>query len=237
MPHSSARSFNFLFLKFIAIISAYQDAKAAARLLQNLDSMEIPSIWYDGRVEGFPRINNSDTSTDGLLELILSYKRTHTMTGGPGPVGHGTNKMMKLAAQLNYDYTLLLSCDEYLEGDVELFESNLEKIKLSQPTKMRLPFVEHNIKGNKDNNGGKHIAERLVYLPGFVKIKDIHWLYYHNYFGYDMMMDRPGPLILGLTIHHDDTIRDPARNTMMDEFQKTQKKREMQRLVEILQYE
>lgn len=214
-----------------ALIGFYQDRIAAERLLKNLDQYDIESFWCDSRVEGFHQYNNSDYSTDGLQEIIQSYRNTHLYSLGLSKHGQSMNLLLKQAS--NYKYTITLGCDEYLEGDLNIFEDALDRFDFKEPMKLRLPITEH---GSGKSHGGR-IAERIVYLPRYVFLKDVHYVYFHNYFGYDKPMGSThwqSPLVLGLTIHHDDTIRDELRNTRMDEYQEAQKKREFEALISMI---
>jgi len=216
----------------IIIGSFYQDQKAGERMIKNLSEFGIPSIWSNGRVEGFTKINNSDVSTDNLKEIILSYPNTKVYDIGLTYPGYATNYLMQLAADMGYTHTFLLSCDEYLEGDWNLFKTNLEKIPSDKPSKMRLPIVEHNPTHNKNV---LHITERVVYMPQYVFIQKIHWLYYHNYYrNPEILSDTKSKLVLGLTVHHDDSIRLLKRNKMMDKYQKQRRVIEVKELIQVL---
>jgi len=214
----------------VALIGFYQDRLAGERLLKNLIDLGIPSIWADLRLEGFKQYNNSDTSTDGFPAVIFETSTAHLFSLGLTKPGESMNFLLKKAHQAGYKYTITLGCDEYLEGDFELFKNNLGIIPMKEPTKLRMPLVEHNFGGT---NGGGHITERVVYLPEFVFLKNIHWCYFHNYNGVDTPMKKT-PLVLGLTIHHDDTIRDPDRNKVMDDYQEKQGKWEFQAVVDMI---
>ena len=209
-----------------ALIGFYQDEKAGSRLLQNLEQLGIDSLWVDSRLDGFHQYNNSDVSTDGLPKLIEDAKHAKLYRLGLTFPGEAMNFLLREASLQGYSYTISLGCDEWLDGDTNLFVNNLKAIPMKEPTKLRIPLVEHNFGGT---NTGGHITERIVYMPEYVHLKNVHWVYFHNYYGYDKPMadqERTSPLVLGLTVHHDDTIRDPARNKLMDEFQVQQRKSE-----------
>lgn len=215
----------------VALIGYYQDGKAGKRLEQNLEKLGIPSLWCNSRVIGFPKINNSDLSTDGFTEYLESKGHT-VFNKGVTKVGESTNFLLQKAGELGYKYTITLGCDEYLEGDFQLFQDNLEKIPMDKPTKLRMPLVEHNVGGT---NGGGNITERVVYMPEFVYIGDVHWIYYHNYYREpEIMAYENCPIVLGLTVHHDDKIREDSRNKMMDEFQVSQRKKEKEAVIQMV---
>lgn len=214
----------------VALIGFYQDRDAGERLLKNLTELGIPSMWADSRVEGFKQYNNSDTSTDGFPGVIFETPNAHLFSLGLTKPGEGMTFLLKKASDAGYKYVITLGCDEYLEGDIELFLRNLQKIPMKEPTKLKMPITEHN---SKCGSHGGNVAERVVFMPQFVFLKDVHYVYFHNYFGYDKPM-KDTPLVLGMTIHHDDTIRDDSRNKAMDEYQQSQKKREFDSILQMI---
>lgn len=216
---------------FVALVNFYQDRKGGSRLLRNLDSMEIPSIWFDGAVETFPLINNCESSTDGLPKEILSYKRTHLISGDKGTIARGRTRMLKMAATLGYEFALIIDCDEYLEGDVDLFESNLLRMVGIEPRVYSVPFIEHN-PNPKLPSTRADIVERIVYKPQFVSVQKAHYGFFHSLYGTDVAIDPKTPVVFGLTIHQDDTVRDKERNEMMDEYQQKRRKVEISQLLE-----
>jgi hypothetical protein len=222
-------------VRLCATVGFYQDGIAGKRLLKNLTDLGIPSIWGDGRVYGFTAIDSSNFSTDGFREVIQNTPNATLIDIGLQFPGQGTQKLFHTAAKMGYNYVINLGCDEYLEGDVDLFIENLGRIPLKEPTRMKIPIVEHN---PEHNNNAKHVQSRVVYMPQYVEIKNIHWIYYHNFYGDDrpviMGVEKNDPLVLGLTLHHDDTIRPDWRNTVMDIFQKEQVKRERAELKDMI---
>lgn len=215
--------------KFIVLVNFYQELQAGSRLLENLDSLKLPSIWYDGRVDGFKQLNNSDVSTDGLPELIMRYKRTALMRGFKETLGYGRTKLMRLAAAFGYDFALIVDCDEYITGDVALFEKNLEKLALSEPRLLSVRFVEHHKNKELASNNADYV-ERLIYKPRYMTVKTVHYQFFHNYHGFDTKVDSDTMLIEGITIHQDDTVREKSRNDHMTEYQKERRKIEIKSL-------
>lgn len=214
---------------FIALVGFYQDRKAGERLAKNLDELGIPSIWVDSRIEGFKQYNNSDVSTDGLPEILANYKSVSLFRLGLLKKGEAMNFMLKKASEMGFKYTITLGCDEWLEGNVELFKHNLGRISLLEPTKLRMPLIE--------KNGDRNISERVVYMPEFVFVRAVHYFYFHTYFGKEKLMavnKGESPLVLGLRIYHDDSIRDPERNQAMDEYQKIDKKKEFETTLQMI---
>lgn len=211
--------------KLCALIGFYMDKDAGERLLKNLEQYGVRSFWLDSRVENFPRLSNdpNDNSNDGLRELIHA-SRYGSLIDTPLETKPQGYWMSKCYAELGkeYDFIFVLGCDEYISGDMDLLMENLIKMNIQEPAKIRLPIIEHNSKGNHNI---PHITERIIAFPKFVYIKNIHWHYYHNYFGNEQPL-KYSPLVLGITIHHDDTIRPKIRNQVMDVYQKKKTKQE-----------
>jgi len=208
--------------KLCALVPFYMDRDAGERLLKNLESKKLRSYWIDSRVTDFPQLSNdvNDNSNDGLRELIIQsrYGSLIDTPKEPQRAGYYMSKMYKELGK-DYDYVLALGCDEYITGDMDLLMENLIKMKIDRPAKIRVPIVEHN---PKHNHNVPHITERIIAMPGFVYIKDIHWHYYHNFHGVEEPLSY-SPLALGIEIHHDDTIRPAIRNKIMDVYQKKEK--------------
>ena len=216
-------------IKITAIIGFYQDRIAGERLLKNLDSYDIHSIWADGRIEGFPKLGDSNLSSDGFREVIQSYKNTTLIDIGLHGPGDLINGMLQTAAEMKYDFTMTFGCDEYLTGDWNITCDALERFKFKRPMRFKVPIIEHNEEGN---NNQKHIAERITFMPGYVHVKDIHWLYWSFFNGEDRMLgtERQDPVAFCVTLHHDDTIREKWRNQVIDKFQEEQVPRERRAL-------
>lgn len=209
--------------EFVALIGTYQDVDGGKRLVRNLDELGIPSIWADSRVEPFQQINGSDYSTDGLREIVSGYENTTWHELGKTVPGEGANFLLRQAAK-KYKHCMILSCDEYLSGDVTILMDSVRKQKLQSPARCGLQFIEHN---PKNENCSKDKVDRLIYLPEYVFIEQIHWMYFHNYYGKKQVLLN-NPRVDGMTIHHDDSIRPKWRNELMDEFQRKRKPVEME---------
>lgn len=211
-----------------AIVGFYQDRLAGTRLLQNLKKHKIFSIWADTRLENFMAIDSSNTSTDGLPQLIKSFPNTYLMSIGKTVPGQATMIMMKEAAKLGYEYVIVLGCDEYIEGEWETTKQALDYLQLKEPTRIKLPIIEHNpLKNNNASWQG-----RIVYMPQYVEIGQIHWLYYSTYKGRRKIIGdiHQDPIVFGAEIHHDDSIRPEWRNNLMDVWQRHRTELETQEL-------
>ena len=137
---------------------------------------------------------------------------------------------MEKSGHLGYSHSFLLSCDEYLEGDWNVFCNHLDELKLKEPTRMLVPIVDHGHENYKQ-------VERVVYMPEFVNVKNnLHYIYYHNYFRNETIMGFKGinPLVTGITIHHDPQIRTKKREIQMNEYQKKRKPVEINELANLV---
>lgn len=211
-----------------AIVGFYQDRPAGEHLLKNLKEHGIKSIWVDSRIEPFTKVK-SDYSTDGLPEIIKSYDAELYQLGATKP-GVAFQTLLEKAAKKG-DWALNLSTDEYLEGDWDTLCQNARKLKLTEPARCGLRFLDHNpISENKK----KDKVDRLIYLPGRIFIEEIHWMYFwRDEIGRKRTLVN-NPLVEGMTIHHDDRLRPDWRNKLMDKFQADRKPVEMQAWQKIL---
>ena len=152
--------------------------------------------------------DGKDKSDDGSRELILSYDNTTILDTGFNFMPVKNNKAFKWAAKNGYDAVLIMGADEYLEGD-----PNRLIIDDSYPL-AQVQMEEHNptAKYNKVDD----ISPRLVINPGFITCKDVHWFYF---FMNELIAFHEMPLIEGIKIHSDDTLRPDERDAKMTRYQ------------------
>ncbi len=126
-------------LKFCVLVGFYMDFDAGARLLENLDKLGIRSFWIDSRVEGFPKLSNDpeDRSNDGLRELIHAseFATLIDTPAKPEPAGYWMSKCFKQLGE-EYQFIMVMGCDEYITGDIRLLMKNLDRLKLDRPAKL-----------------------------------------------------------------------------------------------------
>ena len=218
-------------IDFCALVGFYQDREAGQRLHANLEEYRIRSYWIDSRVEDFPQLSENNLSTDGLREIIFNGKHS-TLIDAPIPQRPGfyISKFFENCRQLGHNHVMVMGCDEYLTGDFDLLKSNLARLELKEPCKIRLPIIEHN---PQHNNNLKHVAERIINYPQFVSISNVHWIYQHSMFGKKQIIEK-SPLVLGMELHHDDRIRLPIRNKIMDIYQGKRRQYEQKETEKIL---
>lgn len=203
----------------VAIIPFYNDFKALQRLLMHLSSMSLPAVLCDGRFHSFKKIDNSDFSTDGSRFLITGFKSTTLINCGPCYVDEKINKLFHEAAKQGYSHAILLGCDEYPDGDLKLLLENLENLNQSEPMIIKVPFIDKQGKSHQKNN----FIERIIFMPGLVRAKGSH----NTFFSavdqvrsiYDTMRPYDSP-IEGISIFHDNSIRNKERNELMLDYQK-----------------
>jgi len=206
--------------KIVAIIPFYNDFKALQRLLLSISSMNIPSIFCDGRFHDFKKINDSDFSTDGSRFLTLGFKKTKLIDCGPCYIEEKINKLFHEASKLGYSHTLLIGCDEYLKGDLKLLQQNLKNFDQKEPMIIRMPFQEHST--NEKLNRKDLFIERIFFMPGLIRARGSHRLFYSaidQAKGKKQSMQSSPSTISSVTLHHDNTIRTKDRNELMLEYQ------------------
>lgn len=212
------------------VVSYYFDGIAGIRLagnihgkdnlLKNIPENGIPSVWRDGRVHGFAKINSSDLSTDGFTEKLKEMPNTHVLEAGLTKPQSQKQKFdaFEYALSLGFDTMIMLGCDEYLTGDWNLFCRNLEKrLQYNMPRKYFMNLDNRAIQ-EKWNNYTNQIGRIYVRAD----------LMYRNYCHYGWCWDNKGEEhmviteekpVNGVTIVHDDSIRPDWRNELMDKYQ------------------
>ncbi len=214
--------------RVVATCVVYQDFDGGKRLVDNLTQLGMPSIWGDGRFKGvsgkeFPKINGSDLSTDGLKEYVLSKPNTQWIDVGLCLMEEKHNLLHMEAGKQGYTHELLMGCDEYIEGDLQLFLKNLDSFDKSKPMVIRVPMIQH--KTDVDIDQYAYFLERIFYKPHLIRTRKIHWTHFSiledNIPGKPNvgMVSFPVP-VYGITIHHDSTIRQKKRDQMMIKWQK-----------------
>lgn len=205
-------------IRIVTIIPFYNEFKALQRLLMHLSEMNLPAIFCDGRFHNFRKIKNSDFSTDGSRFLIHGFKNTTMIEYGPCNVEDKINKLLHESAKQKYSYAILLGCDEFLEGNLDLLKENLISFSLTDPTLMKVRFIEHKQKMDKP----QETINRIFYMPGLVCARNTH----NSFFSASdqakgiLREMRPYPICAeGIKIHHDNLIRTKERNELMRDYQ------------------
>jgi len=200
------------------IIPFYNDFKALQRLLLHIKITNIPLILCDGRFHQFKKINDSDLSTDGSRFLVHGFKNTKLIDSGACSIEEKLNSLFHEVAKNGHSHALLLGCDEYPIGDLNLLQKNLEKFKQTEPMLIRVPFIEHKERMEKPN----YFIERIFYMPDQIKARGSFWKFYSKADetkGIQKPMQSHPSCVLGITIHHDNKIREKERNDLMNEYQ------------------
>ena len=202
-------------MSIVAIISFYNDIDGMKRLYSHLHKCKIKSIWGDGRFKGFTRITNSDISTDGSREFIESKKDAILFTI---PLCYEyESKSIMLQKAGGYDYAVVFDCDEYVTGDFDTLVSNLDKIVGDKPEIFR---VDVSIIDNKSSVWKDNASERIFYKPHRIRCNNTHWSFFID--KSETPHISPACSVKGITVYHDQSIRDSSRDSMMDSYQHTQ---------------
>jgi len=212
-------------VKLVAIVPFYNDFKALQRLLLHLSEIDLPVILCDGRFHNFKKIDDSDLSTDGSRFLVAGFKNATLIEAGPSHIEEKFNKLFHEAARLGYTHAVLLGCDEYPDGDIRILKENLEKIDQTGPMLISIPFEEHKQKLDKP----KEFIERIFFMPGLITSKEGHNSFFSTSDNDTDNKDQMEPysvVIKGITIHHDNSIRNKERNELMSDYQQKIKEKQ-----------
>lgn len=205
-------------MKIVAVIQFYNDIDGMKRLYDSLHKHKINSIWADGRFEGFTRINNSDFSTDGSREFIKSKDDTLLIT--LPPMLECDNKSILLQEAGEYDYAIQFGCDEYPTGNFDELVNNLDKITDESPAIYRVRVVvdESDTTGRPLSKDG--MTEKIFYKPHRIKCHNTHWSHFVD--ESEKPHISPEKAVDGITIHHDQSVREQSRERLMDIYQNRQ---------------
>jgi len=178
------------------------------RALDSFKNWEVKKvICIDGAFPLFEHEGKSK-SDDGTREIIQSYDNTILLDTGFNFMPVKNNLAFHTAGKLGFDACLIVGADEYLEGNIN---------KLTIPIDIPLAQValeEHNPTG-KYNKWESH-NPRLVINPMFVTCKDVHWFYFYMN---ELIAFDQAPIVEGITIHCDDTLRPKERDDKMTRYQ------------------
>lgn len=170
--------------------------------------------YVDGRFPAFTKINDSDFSTDGSNELIAKFKNAERFEFF-GSLNNKLNYGFKIAKE--FDVMIILSCDEYLIGDIEEFLQELKyKMRVHPDQKIfNLPFKV--VSGDDRPLKSK---DRIFIDPSNWSVGKNHWEYLYKgkpqkHRQWFMEAD-----ITSLKIIHDDGVRETTRNKLMTQYQK-----------------
>lgn len=226
----------FLNRKACVHVPIYNDAQAFKRTGDNCKENNLFCIVNDGRFPGFKKINDSDNSTDGTIELVNSYANTAYFAHGEDFEESKFNFAAHLASKMGFKYFILLGSDEWIVGDIKKFIEDLDqRMKSLDPNReyaFQVAIDEH----QSQNKWNRFITEspKVYSNVGLLRTRYSHWLRYST--SQIIELDEERPLntyqkrICSIVIHHDDSIRGKARNDLMTSFQDKNVKREKQRI-------
>lgn len=210
-------------MSLVVIIPFYNEFKPLQRLLLRLSSMKLSSILCDGRFHNFKKINNSDKSTDGSRFLIHGFKNAKLIDCPPCNVEEKFTRLLHEASRDGYSSALLLGCDEYIVGDIEILTKSLESFEQKNPTIIKALFIDHTTDTKKDSQ----LIDRIFIMPDQIKANT-----HNEFYLIGNLKNRSGKKIeahpkpiKGITIHHDNTIRTKERNELMKEYQNSRTKK------------
>lgn len=204
-----------------AVISFYNDLEGIKRLHAKLKQHKIHSIWADGRFHDFKQINQLDNSTDGSSEYLKEQKDVFVYEYGLCYEYDKLSFLINLAGDTGYDYVIMFGCDEYPEGDFKELIKNLDKLYDGKPAVYRVHFKIHENDATNKPLSKNNQVERIFIHPNRIKIKNTHWSFFID------NSDKPNrsseESVKGITIVHDQSIRDKDRDDMMNQYQEKQR--------------
>ena len=193
-------------------IIGFNEVDALKECIPNLIASGFKRIkFYDGPFEDFP--SKEDYSTDGTLEYLRRVYPEEVEIIPCGRMNHIDKQNFRFRDNHNEEYIIIVDCDEMVRGNYEEFEYCLNRIsrKYDYPC-YNIPFTD--LDGYYTN---RQFAVRLFKDPGNWRVKEKHWFFYYK----DSRVNvNKCPLIGGIQLLHDSSVRPLFREEQMKEFQK-----------------
>ncbi len=206
-----------------ASINFYNEIDCLKQALDSLKDFPLV-ICVDGKWKKFndPLRRSCGFSYDGSRELVQSYSNTLLLDCGNQTEEAMSNLCLRTAAVKDYPYLLQIASDEYVVGDYDLFQNNCDEMIKKRPDDHSY-YIKFNTIHITPPEQKRYIAvQRLHYDPMFIRLRDVHWMYYFNN---EFIITRAAPeslngkVINGLTIYHDDSLRNQHREKQMKDYQ------------------
>ena len=200
--------------RLCAYYPVFEDLEALSKTIPKIIEFGITDLFFcDGPFMGFAQHNKK--SQDGTRELCKQHGTL--LDAGICFEEDKLNMSFEHIANKGFKYILLLGADEWPEGDIKLFLKNLGA-RFDNDDRPHIPLVrvqEH----SPDSKWNRVIdnSPKIFVNPSRIRAKHAHWLYYLD--GAQIPFHDHEPLIDGIIIHHDDSLRSEKRNKMMSEFQ------------------
>lgn len=196
----------------VGIIRLYYNEKQA--ILKTHPKVGATVQYFDGRFPSFEKIGDSDLSTDGSNDAIKSFPDTEIYEC-PGYITDKLTFAFQKAGK--FDAVLLLSCDEWIEGDWEEFCKNVQKMIESGDQRMIYNVNFKVISGDPRIN---MIAKpRLFVDPASFSVQETHWKYHYKNGPCYSAVSSIKSDIEGITIMHDNRVRPEWRDNLMTKYQ------------------
>ncbi len=194
----------------IISIIGFNEVDALKKCIPNLLKFGAKQIrFYDGPFTEYQ--SEYDYSTDGTLEYLTSIPEVKIIKCGR--MRHIEKQNKRFEDSKDEDYILIVDCDEMVHGNYESFEYCLKKIsdKYIFPC-FNIPFSDLDM-----HYSGRYSIPRIFKNPANWKVKDKHWFFYYDNTRIDVQQC---PIIGGMMILHDSSVRPTYREDKMKDFQK-----------------
>lgn len=191
-------------------IIGFNEIDALRECIPNLIEFGVKRIkFYDGPFVDFP--SEVDYSTDGTLEYLREFEQVEIIHCGR--MNHMDKQNLRFTDNGIEDYILIIDCDEMVRGNYDEFEYCLKRVS----QKYIYPCFNIPLSDMDMYYTDRQFAARIFKNPGNWKVKDRHWFFYYN----DSRIEvQKCPVIGGIMILHDSSVRPSFREDQMKTFQK-----------------
>lgn len=191
-------------------IIGFNELEALKQCIPRLLDFGVKRIkFYDGPFIDFPI--DCDYSTDGTLEYLKEIEQVQIIPCGR--MSHMDKQNFRFRDNNKEEYIIIVDCDEMTYGSYDMFRYCLDKIseKYVYPC-FNIPFTDLDMYYTD-----RQFAIRIFKDPGNWRVKDKHWFFEYKKSRVDVSKC---PLIGGIQLLHDSSVRPSWREDMMKEFQK-----------------
>ncbi len=217
----------------------YEDLQGIKRLFDSLEKTNASPyriFAIDGKYKQFSETENmlSSSEVHKYLEQfpkVVNYTEWKTF---PTEI-EKRNKYLELC-QDDIDFLIVVDSDEYLQGDWDLFVTNLEKLKEpllthNDPQTRHIHYMKMEDCHYPQTSSLRYANRpRLFYKPNEIQYDGCHYTWSHRATGLPLQYPKTD-VISGIEIVHDNTHRPKEYEQNMTEYQKYQKTAETNELI------
>ncbi len=197
----------------------YNDAEALERCLTKLDYLGIKALVIDGRFTDFPKMNNSDFSSDNTPEICKEHDAVYSINP-PSREQDKLNYAFTLAKEFDYKVFMYCGADAYFEGDIDEFMLDLQRYYEQyavEPTQLCVETKELQPDSKWNNTSTRQ--PRIILNYWKLEARHLHWTLFEKGIANTQPLAPVGEIVHGIKLYHDNTVRPQKRDDLMTKYQ------------------